>query len=83
MTEKAWVLTYDDCPEVRQLYQGWSDNSTILAPLRRVRKKRRERNPHRPEVDALTGNPIFGRYRLVMSSIAAWVPWLSKDCEGR
>jgi DNA adenine methylase len=22
--EAAWVLTYDDCPEIRQLYRGWT-----------------------------------------------------------
>ena len=24
MREAAWVLTYDDCPEVRALYEGWA-----------------------------------------------------------
>jgi DNA adenine methylase len=24
MTDAAWVLTYDNCPEVRRLYQGWA-----------------------------------------------------------
>ncbi|MCA9064662.1 MAG: DNA adenine methylase [Planctomycetaceae bacterium] len=24
MQEAAWVLTYDDCPEIRQLYDGWA-----------------------------------------------------------
>jgi DNA adenine methylase len=24
MQDAAWVLTYDDCPEVRQLYAGWA-----------------------------------------------------------
>ena len=24
MREQAWVLTYDDCPEVRRLYRGWA-----------------------------------------------------------
>ena len=24
MPDAAWVLTYDDCPEVRRLYQGWA-----------------------------------------------------------
>jgi len=25
MTEAAWVLTYDDCREIRSLYRGWAD----------------------------------------------------------
>lgn len=24
MSSASWVLTYDDCPEVRQLYRGWA-----------------------------------------------------------
>jgi len=24
MTDGAWVLTYDDCPEIRQMYQQWA-----------------------------------------------------------
>ena len=24
MTDSAWVLTYDDCPQVRRLYRGWA-----------------------------------------------------------
>ncbi len=24
MRDEAWVLTYDDCPEVRQMYRGWA-----------------------------------------------------------
>lgn len=24
MSDAAWVLTYDDCPEVRQMYRGWA-----------------------------------------------------------
>lgn len=24
MTDAAWVLTYDDCPEVRRMYRGWA-----------------------------------------------------------
>jgi len=24
MPDAAWVLTYDDCPEVRELYRGWA-----------------------------------------------------------
>lgn len=24
MPEAAWVLTYDDCPEIRRLYRGWA-----------------------------------------------------------
>lgn len=24
MADAAWVLTYDDCPKIRQLYQGWA-----------------------------------------------------------
>jgi len=24
MTDAAWVLTYDDCPQVRRLYRGWA-----------------------------------------------------------
>lgn len=24
MEDAAWVLTYDDCPEIRRLYQGWT-----------------------------------------------------------
>lgn len=24
MTDSAWVLTYDDCPEIRKLYKGWA-----------------------------------------------------------
>ena len=23
--EAAWVLTYDDCPEIRRLYRGWAN----------------------------------------------------------
>ena len=25
MNDAAWVLTYDDCPEIRELYEGWAD----------------------------------------------------------
>lgn len=25
MTDAAWVVTYDDCPEIRDLYQGWAN----------------------------------------------------------
>lgn len=24
MGDSAWVLTYDDCPEIRQMYRGWA-----------------------------------------------------------
>ena len=24
MVDAAWVLTYDDCPEIRRIYQGWA-----------------------------------------------------------
>lgn len=24
MTEDAWILTYDDCPEIRGMYEGWA-----------------------------------------------------------
>lgn len=24
MTDAAWVLTYDDCPEIRRMYRGWA-----------------------------------------------------------
>jgi DNA adenine methylase len=24
MSDAAWILTYDDCPEVRRLYRGWA-----------------------------------------------------------
>lgn len=24
MTDAAWVLTYDDCPEIRRMYRGWT-----------------------------------------------------------
>lgn len=24
MKDKAWLLTYDDCPEIRQMYKGWA-----------------------------------------------------------
>ena len=29
MPETAWVLTYDDCPEVRRMYRGWA----VLRPF--------------------------------------------------
>ena len=25
LSDAAWVLTYDDCPEVRRMYRGWSN----------------------------------------------------------
>lgn len=25
MSDAAWVLTYDDCPEIRKLYAGWTE----------------------------------------------------------
>lgn len=25
MSDAAWVLTYDDCPEIRRLYRGWAN----------------------------------------------------------
>lgn len=25
MAEAAWIVTYDDCPEIRKLYQGWAN----------------------------------------------------------
>jgi DNA adenine methylase len=39
MTDAAWVLTYDDCPEIRRLYKGW----TTIRPfsLRYVAAERR------------------------------------------
>ena len=24
MSDTAWVLTYDDCPEIRRMYRGWA-----------------------------------------------------------
>lgn len=24
MTDAAWILTYDDCPEIHRMYQGWA-----------------------------------------------------------
>jgi DNA adenine methylase len=24
MSDKSWVLTYDDCPEIRKMYRGWA-----------------------------------------------------------
>ena len=24
MRDRPWVLTYDDCPEVRKMYRGWA-----------------------------------------------------------
>lgn len=24
MSDAAWVLTYDDCPEIRTMYEGWA-----------------------------------------------------------
>jgi len=24
MPDAAWILTYDDCPEIREMYQGWA-----------------------------------------------------------
>jgi DNA adenine methylase len=24
MSEESWVLTYDDCPEIREMYAGWA-----------------------------------------------------------
>ena len=39
MAKAAWVMTYDDCPEVRRLYRGWA----AIRPfsLRYVAAKRR------------------------------------------
>lgn len=25
MADAAWIVTYDDCPEIRKLYQGWAN----------------------------------------------------------
>ena len=25
MSHAAWVLTYDDCPEIRAMYRGWAN----------------------------------------------------------
>lgn len=40
LTDSAWVLTYDDCPEIRALYRGW----TTIRPftLRYVADERRK-----------------------------------------
>jgi len=24
-TNLRWIVTYDDCPEIRQLYEGWAN----------------------------------------------------------
>jgi DNA adenine methylase len=24
MADAAWVVTYDDCPEIRRIYRGWA-----------------------------------------------------------
>jgi DNA adenine methylase len=39
MRDEAWVLTYDDCPEIRKIYKGW----TTIRPfsLRYVASERR------------------------------------------
>lgn len=39
----AWVLTYDDCPEIRRLYRGWAAvRSFTLRYTAHARKKGRE-----------------------------------------
>lgn len=42
MKKSAWILTYDDCPEIRQLYQDWA----MVKPfkLRYVASDRRQGN---------------------------------------
>lgn len=37
--DEAWVLTYDDCPEIRQLYAGWANVRPFA--LRYVASERR------------------------------------------
>lgn len=40
MPEAAWILTYDDCPEIRQMYAGWSQIRPFS--LRYAASRRRE-----------------------------------------
>lgn len=40
MSEAAWVLTYDDCPEIRRMYRGWANVRPFA--LRYVASERRE-----------------------------------------
>jgi len=40
MRDGAWVLTYDDCPEIRRMYSGWA--SIRPFSLRYVASKRRK-----------------------------------------
>jgi DNA adenine methylase len=39
MTKDSWVLTYDDCPEIREMYKGWA--SIRPFSLRYVASQRR------------------------------------------
>ena len=42
MKDKAWVLTYDDCPEIRAMYEGWAYLRTYSLPY--TAHKRRHGN---------------------------------------
>ena len=38
--DKAWVLTYDDCPEIRAMYQGWAYIRPYSLPYTAHRRRR-------------------------------------------
>ncbi len=40
MAEAPWVLTYDDCPEIRRMYEGWANIHPFL--LRYAASERRK-----------------------------------------
>jgi len=40
MPDAAWVLTYDDCPEIRRMYRGWANVRSFA--IRYVASQRRD-----------------------------------------
>ena len=65
MQDAAWVLTYDDCPEVRRLYRGWAAIRPFTLPYSAAERRSGKevlitpkwiRLPARQESAALSGN---------------------------
>lgn len=54
-TKHQWVLSYDDCPEIRKLYEGWSDIESLDVnySITALKDKETEKRLSRTKVELL------------------------------
>ena len=65
MEAAAWVITYDDCPEIRRLYRAWAAIRPFSLRYVAAEKAHGPGVTHHTQMDATAYGTGFERHRLV------------------